>query len=255
VVCGVPQSIVNDDNSKWTVNITTDTGLDLTAWLQEKFVFNVSSDWTDIAKIEGLTGVVSDAFQAVTQKSLMSTINTRRKWRGSSPVSLTMKLKFEAFENVRDEVIKPCQYLQALTLPSGGNQDFLANEQLFLTPPGPNPFYFPVKEGVPEAVKGKGIFGPGQQISISIGGGFVNFRSVIVTSVEVTFESRMTADGPVGAEVVVNFQTYEMLTKERLAEAYGMTVNAVPQAKGIGFADAFNATKELGREAVGKILG
>jgi hypothetical protein len=237
VVCGVPQSVVNSTNNKYLVYISTDdqpAPVRVWAWLQDKFVFNVSSEWVDVVSLGA--GVVGDAWQLATGKTLASTLSTRRKWKGSSPVNLELKLKFEAIDDVRREVIQPCLYLQSLALPYGGGitEGVGEGEQFFLRPPGPNPFYIEgiaSNTNVPDWVKSSSIATKGQNISIDIGGGFVVFNSVIVSSVQITFESRMSAVGPVGATAVVQFQTYEMLTKEKILDAY----NGVPiTPKGTG---------------------
>ena len=216
---GVPQSIINSENIKYMVSIQTrNPTMNLTAFLQDKFSFNVTSDWTDSGSMSGLHAALSDAVQLVTGASLVNTMATRRKWRGSSPISLTMKLKFEAFENVKNEVIAPCAKLQSLVLPSGGYDIGLGEGEKFaLNPPGPNPFYLEKYKDVGPG--GTAPFKEGQVTSVTIGN-FLTFSSVIVSSVDVVFESRMGTDGPIGAEVTVVFQTYEMLTKDRLDAAY-----------------------------------
>jgi len=211
---GIPQSQINAKNSKYMVMVTSSNQPPITAFLQDKFSFNVSSDWTDSAAMSGLFATASDIFQAGFGKTLMNTMASRRKWRGSSPVSITMKLKFEAFGDVKREVIEPCQLLQGLALPSGGVS--AGEEQFFLNPPGPNPFYL---EGLANAFGQYAPFGKGDEIGITIGD-FIYFNSVIISSVEVVFESRMSKDGPIGAEATIQFQTYEMLTKEKLKTSY-----------------------------------
>lgn len=213
---GLPLSSINAKNSKYVVVITAENPkMNMFAFLQDKFSFSVSSDWTDSAPMTGLFAATSDLVQIGTGHTLMNTLATRRKWRGSSPVSINMKLKFEAFSNVKSEVLDPCRKLQALALPSKGIE--AAGSQWFLVPPGPNPFFLP---GVGGAVGEFTNFGPGDFITVTIGD-FVTFSNVIISSVDVVYESRMSVDGPVGAEVTVVFQTYEMLTKESLETAYG----------------------------------
>lgn len=215
IVCGVPASIIDSTNKKYSVYISTNgtPPIHVFAWLQEKFEFNVSSSWTDIAKID-LPDVIKDVAQIASGKVFAPTIATRRKWRGSSPINLTLKLKFEAINDVKKEVLTPCLELQRLVLPSGGTT---TGEKIMLTPPGPNPFYV---DALKNKYGGK-RFNQGENVSMDIGGGFIKFDQVIIQSVRVVYESRMAAEGPIGAEAVVEFQTYEMLTRERLDEAYG----------------------------------
>jgi hypothetical protein len=238
VVCGVPQSIVNATNNKYLVYISTNDKpepVTIWAWLQDQFVFNVTSEWTDIASMD--SGPIGDVFQLATGRTLASTLSTRRKWKGSSPIHLELKLKFEAIDDVRKEVILPCLYLQSLVLPYGGEATgltggILEGEQFFLRPPGPNPFYIPGAENFAALPGGaRQAVSQGQKITVDIGGGFIVFDSVIITSVTVVFESRMSITGPVGATATVQFQTYEMLTKERIKEAYN-SVTIAPRGVG-----------------------
>jgi len=218
---GVPESIASNQPPQYIVKITvSDPKMMVTAFIQDKFVFNVQSDWEDAGSLEGILAGLSDASQFLTGHTLVSTMTTRRKWRGSSPITLTMKLKFEAFEDVEKEVIAPCEQLQSLVLPSAGLK--AGGEQFFVIPPGPNPFYIPQNFIKNSKMP---VFSKGQEIRIDIGN-FITFKSIVVSSVEVSFESRMAEEGPVGAEALVTFQTYEMLTKERLLEAYKGVGNA-----------------------------
>lgn len=221
IVCGVSQSAFNDINKqKYSVQISVtpkgevQSKLVVNAWLQEKFAFRVASDWTNVASM-GDFGVIGDIFRLGTGKTLTTTLTSRRKWIGSTPIEMSFKLKFEAENDIMLEVMKPCFSLQALALPSKG-----ITKDWFLTPPGPNPFY--LDNGVAQSVKlpgGVQPFGPGEEISINIGG-FIVFKSVIVKDVNVVFENRMGEVGPIGASAEILLQTYEMLTREDLADAY-----------------------------------
>lgn len=223
VVCGVSQSAFSDINKqKYSVQINVipkgevQPKLVVNAWLQEKFQFEVSSDWTNVVDM-GDFGAIGDLFQLGTGKTLTSTLTSRRKWRGSSPIEMTFKLKFEAENDITNEVMKPCFSLQALALPSKGvTKDWL------LTPPGPNPFY--LDNGIAQSIKlpgGVQPFGQGEEISVNIGG-FIFFKSVIVKRVNVVFENRMGDKGPIGASSEILIQTYEMLTREDLAKSYNI---------------------------------
>lgn len=229
IVCGVPQSALNDVNkAKYSVTIrafppgeNVRPSVEINAWLQEKIEFSVASDWIATQDLLGsIKDAVSSGVQLITGKTLNSTMMTRRKWKGSSPISLNLKLKFEAINDVGEEVLKPCYGLKALVLPSGGGE--FAKEQFFLNPPGPNPFYLGNAAAEFE-IPGTNYkpFGPGEQISIDIGG-FLKFESVILKNVKVTFENRMSKKGPVGALVDLTIETYEMLTRESLSKCYGV---------------------------------
>jgi len=220
IVAGVPDSVLSGISNRYIVTLRTSfpsgggyfgsfQNLVINAYLQENIVFDSSSRWDGI--VQELPGKVQDfisnaeTLANVFGKSLITTLSTRRRWAGSEPLGITLKLQFEAVNNVEDEVLKPCMILQQLTLPRGG----VANA-LGLTPPGPFPFKVSADKGWEDI---------GEYTSIDIGG-FVVLNSVIVENVQVKFLNRMSQSGPVGAEVILKISSYEMLTKEGLAKAY-----------------------------------
>ena len=206
VVCGIPESALNGVSPKYVVRLVATLGTALInlsgtgqaqSWfdphtganeftiygfLQDKITLEASSEWGGIT--QGMPGsddlfkLADTVTQAVAGRTLRSTLSTRRIWNGSAPISITMKLKFEAFSDPFREVIQPCMGLQGLTLPRDG----LGNA-VGLIPPGPNPFDISLN-GEPENERG-------ENISLNIGG-FLHFDSVIVKSVRVTFENRMS---------------------------------------------------------------
>lgn len=229
MVCGVPQSLLNDPTkTQYIITVTaTVPGMSqpliVNAWLQEKIDLTVESSWVPVvdmaaleqAKIFGVP--VGDTARLLSGgNSLLSTLMSRRKWLGTSPITMSLKMRFEAFNDVQNEVINPCKNLHSLACPStGGN---IGGESFFLRPPGPNPFSLN-SATTNAAIGGYQPFGPGEKITVNIGR-FLTFDSVIIKSVKVTYESRMTSQGPVGAEADVVIETYEMPTKESLAKFY-----------------------------------
>ena len=212
LVMGVPSSTLNGVNDKYIVSIkVTAPGSPLViinAFLQEKINMSASSNWNNIGQMFGSDDIdtMGQGVSALlgNRISLNSTIGTRRKWTGSEPISMKLVLKFEAYTDVYKEVVSPCFGLQSLTLPSGGFAD-----TLFLRPPGPDPFSWNPKSSTDQ----------GELISIDVGG-FLQFNSVIVKSVDVEYENRMNIRGPIGAKATVTFQTYQMLTKKDLEGVY-----------------------------------
>lgn len=224
IVCGVPESVLNNVSDRYSVEITAalgdydvkgalvgfgnKPGITIYAYLQEKIVLNSATTWSGI--IQGVPGLAelqetADFFsQGIFGRTAKSTLSTQRKWSGSEPISLSLKLKFEAVNNVEDEVLKPCRFLQSLTLPTGGFANVIG-----LIPPGPNPFTIKQNEDLRR----------GENITINIGN-FISFSSVIIKSVRVTYENRMSDKGPIGAEVDLGIETWRMLTREELADAY-----------------------------------
>lgn len=228
---GVPQSALNGVSPQYIVAITASFGVPVWnqfgminglasdafreftvyAFLQEKIHLRAASDWEGITEsIPGVSEIASaadTASQALAGRSTISTWSTRRKWAGSEPISFNLKLKFEAFSDPYREVMLPCIGLQGLTLPRGGR---LTANGFLLIPPGPNPFDLSNKGGAATERN--------ENISLNIGN-FLKFGSVIIKTVNVTFENRMGSKGPIGAEVDLSIETYQMLTREDLYKA------------------------------------
>jgi len=220
VIVGVPESVLSTVSNQYLVTITAEFGgalggpnisgreFTVNAFLQEKIQLSAASSWEgitqDIPGYDAVMGKLNATTQMASGRSMKTPWSTRRKWMGSDPITLTLKLKFEAQNDVEKEVLWPCMGLQGLTLPRGG---FLG--QLGIIPPGPNPYTW--------KTEGKQR---GEHITVNVGN-FLKFDHVIVKNVDVVYENRMTAKGPVGAEVAITIQTYEMLTREGLQKAYG----------------------------------
>lgn len=221
IVCGVPSSVLSGISDRYTVEITADKGgvflgfgsgahlFTINAYLQDKISLSASSEWNGIIQeipgAEALQKVVDVGTQALFHKTAITTMSTNRKWNGSAPIGINLKLKFEAMNDVDKEVLLPCRMLQGLTLPSGGV------EGVGLTPPGPSGFA--IKQGE------EGDISRGETIAINIGN-FLGFRSVIIRNVKVTYENRMSADGPIGAEVDMTIESWRMMTREELEGVY-----------------------------------
>ncbi len=172
------------------------------ALLQEKFEMATESDWAPLTAATIVTRMGAET-AALFQRSLVSRWLSRRIWRGTSPIDFTLKLRFEAESDALREVKLPCVELQRLNLPYVGNK--VAGEY-FLSPPGPAP----IQLGTPDD---KGF---GEIINITIGG-LVYIKRCVVKRVAVTYHDRFEIGGlPMGADVLINFQTYEIMTKESL---------------------------------------
>jgi hypothetical protein len=172
------------------------------------------------------------------RKSLITKACSRRMWEGSTPVALSLTMRFEAIKNTQIEVVEACKLLQKMSLPSeisnassGSNtllQDVISDIPT-LIPPGPTPFtlsgildlrsmsgqnsgtrFNKIKEGM----------GGGDIIIIEIGR-FLTFYNVILNKVGVSIPPTMSNDGnPISATVNVVFETYEMTTTEELDKMY-----------------------------------
>jgi hypothetical protein len=166
--------------------------------------------------------------------SLITKATSRRKWKGSTPLSISIPLRFEAIEDAFTNVVEPCRVLQSLVLPSEGkSSEFLSNSIGYskplpiLAPPGPTPFTL---EGVLTANRSnvnsignekliEGLKG-GDLIIIEFGR-FLSFYNVILKRVNVEYAPKFDKLGnPISAKVNLNFETYEILTAESLNKAY-----------------------------------
>ena len=245
VNCGIPESALNGISSKYIVTIRAKFGKQMIAskselaggkpgkteftvfgFLQEKVVLTAGSDW------KGITQSIPDDFQKmlngintgaqVLGRSFISTISTRRVWAGSQPIGIRMKLKFEAYKDVKREVILPCMALQGLTLPRGGGA---VSNTIGFIPPGPNPFDW--------STEGQENMERAENIELNIGG-FLTFPSVIIKDVNVTFENRMSISGPIGAEVDLTIETYQMPTRENLMKFIGKDLASISMGQTLG---------------------
>ena len=247
VNCGIPDSVLKGISMNYVVIITASLGTSLIeqfnrsvggiktgpgggrefaifGYIQDKITLNASSTWEGIT--QGLPGDIDADLKAgiklgagLLGRTEISTLSTRRKWAGSSPISLSLKLKFEAFKDAYKEVMLPCIALQSLMLPRGGLFNTVG-----LIPPGPSPFDFSLK-GEQESERGENI-----RIAF---GTYLTFKSVIIKDVKVTMDNRMSATGPIGADVDMTIETYQMLTREDLFKILGDTVE-VPKDQMLG---------------------
>jgi len=213
--------------------------------LQEDIQTRVESVWEPFINASMLT-TGNMLIQALTgsQSSMISKATSRRLWQGSTPMVISLKLKFEAVNNTFTEVVEPCRLLQCMALPSepanfrgvslqavwdtgkdlftGGLTKALSNIP-FLIPPGPTPF---TTEGILSANKrtmGKIDMEDstgGDKIFIEIGR-FLSFWNIIVKEVPIVHHLKFDSSGnPISAEAQVVFETYEMCTVQSLEDSY-----------------------------------
>jgi len=209
--------------------------------LQEDIRLRVASRWDPFIPIEQLSraNIFTQAFTGVLgieRRALVTRATSRRIWQGSSPLELSLRLKFEAIQDPDQEVVAPGQLLQAMALPSDPSQEYRKTaekgefwktvELLALKPPGPNPFslddVLTGRKSFPEmneneirhSTKG------GDFIMIEIGR-FLTFFNVIIKESGVNYKIKFTKAGdPVEAEADIVFETYEMMTIEGLYDCY-----------------------------------
>jgi len=90
--------------------------------LQEDIHLKVNSQWVPLLPHNLLT-TANLLVQATTlgRRSFITKATTRRIWTGSSPMRLSLKMRFEAVEDEIKEVAFPLYYLSAMALPSQRN--------------------------------------------------------------------------------------------------------------------------------------
>lgn len=211
--------IRNTGSEKWAV-----VGI-----LQENFTLKTASEWVPFAPTgdmipEGINQAIQLGTQITTGLQIKSSLTSRRIWNGTTPVVMSVKLKFQAINDPVNEVLRPSIKLQQLALPAGADPVSFSGFNVpipFLQPPGPSPAKFGnTSESSQKMEEGGTIGRPGETTEIKIGT-MIKFSSVIVKEVEVTYPSKYTAGGyPISAEVNIVFETYEILTKQQLEQSY-----------------------------------
>lgn len=115
IVCGTPESAFADIPANYKVRIHSiwrkgrkESEVIINAFLQEKITLKVESRWQSLEQLMEADAryELADTVANLIGRSLRSTLTTNRKWAGSSPVQIALKLKFEAVTDVRSEVRK-----------------------------------------------------------------------------------------------------------------------------------------------------
>lgn len=207
--------------------------------LQEAISLRVESRWEPFIPAD-LLSRANIIVQAGTglfgeRRSLVTRATSRRIWQGSTPVTMSLRLKFEAIKDAYREVVLPGRMLQSMALPSDPSAKYAAGQDigklealisLALKPPGPNPF------SLDDVLSGNKSFSAmnesevrdstksGDFIMIEIGR-FLTFFNVIIRESEVSYKTKFAEGGdPIEAEANVIFETYEMMTMESLKDSY-----------------------------------
>jgi len=219
--------------------------------LQDPIQMNIASKWEPFIPTTLLNkGNLAAQLVSLGHRSLITKASSRRVWMGTTPISLSLNMKFESISDSSKEVTEAFKTLQQICCPSdpSGGQGIsvfdMANalsslnpgkikEALSkaptLIPPGPSPF---TMEGVLN-LRSAGNLGGGIGINATeerIDGGdviiieigrFLTFYNVIVNDVKVTVPPKMAISGdPISASVNITFETYEMITREELDKMY-----------------------------------
>lgn len=172
------------------------------AWAPEELNFSVESTWD--APFEGAASAVSTAAAAF-GFSVVAKANSTQVWKGTSPMQLTIPLRFyaESKETAANDLTLPVMNLMKIASPD------LKQGATFLTPPGP------IIPDVKNVLAKAGI-SKGDRITIEIGE-FLRFPNVIVSAANVVVPLRMTADSvPLTTTVELTFRTFNIITKPDL---------------------------------------
>ncbi len=215
---------------------TTITGI-----IQEPIMLGVESVWEPFIPTE-VYGPADTLIQTLTASkwSLVTKATSRRKWKGSTPLEVTLPLKFHAVDDAFLEVVEPCRILQSLALPSEGkdaqNLRSLSEAKKaipFLAPPGPTPFTSEdlLNRSLSKINKTKeekilrGLRG-GDLIVVKFGR-FLTLFNVILKSARIQFDPRFDLRGnPISATANLVFESYEILTSESLSASYTKTTTS-----------------------------
>lgn len=207
--------IVVIENKQWAIR----------ALMQDQIQISMTGSWTPFVSQDFMGQLQTAA--AFVNASFMPRWTTRNIWRGTSPIKLSVKLKLEAIHDARTEVVLACLRLKQMASP--GLSKGIGNAVGMLVPPGPAPggpeaaefrswasANLPGMDMASNIIKGVATSTEGDLIMVKYGT-FLNFSSVVVTDVSVRYSPKMTPDGyPISAEADVQFQTYQIETKDSL---------------------------------------
>lgn len=192
--------------------------------LPESFSFGVTASYetrlpSNIIEAAGNAGGLLQAGASIARSAEVFTrvnrifqLASHQVWSGSSPISFSLPLLFDAVEDAEIDVVLPIKQLMSLALPFRGDTGALNDvsggklDNYLLKPPGPvisNPNY--------------------GRVSMQIGN-MNYFHSVLITDVNVTFDTRMTKNGaPISASADVSVVTVNTPTQDDIDKFFMST--------------------------------
>lgn len=184
--------------------------------LQEESTFQITSEWGSFIPVAGLQNDINSVSQFFSGRVLMTQALTRRIWKGTSPITISVNLTFESIVDTWSNVGLPIRALGQMILPGVMGVDVGKHKVPLLSAPGPSPFHSPELK---KTLKATGMsYTPsgllsGDRIHLKIGK-FLSFPEVIVKRIVPTYANRFDSNGqPISAKCTVEFETYEIITK------------------------------------------
>jgi len=170
----------------------------VSANLPESWSFGFASQW-DAPWAEGL--ISNDTLKTALHAGGMATTSqvlTSQVWQSSNPVEISIPFIFVAKTDAYTDVMLPCHKLAGLTLPTKAS-----SSSFMLQAPGPA---VGVKiAGFESTLNYEG----GEHITLCIGTNII-FTSVVVTSVNVEFDTMLDVNGyPIKAKADVTVLTHQ----------------------------------------------
>jgi len=213
---GSSGAISNDGTaipSAYLIKVSSqDLGHTVTAVLQQEVSLRTSSEWETFIPFGDIASNVNSLVQLAVKTSLQTRLTTRRIWKGTSPIEISLTFKFESIDNTYRNVVLPCEALMMMASPYS-----LPGPLPFLAPPGPSPFKTTsafVSKQIQEHI------GKGDNTNIRLGD-FLEFNSVIIKDVNPVFSARMDVNGlPISATCTIVFQSYEIMTRSAIQKAF-----------------------------------
>ncbi|MDD5220123.1 MAG: hypothetical protein PHV11_06135 [Candidatus Bipolaricaulis sp.] len=194
----------------------------ISALIQDKLSMQTEAHWSSLTAASVATKLAEELSTAGVYRSLVGKYTSRRLWTGTDPISFSIPMQFKAVNNAEREVVAPCRELQRLSLPFSGHDSDSSNAKKYLlesllSPPGPTPY---------AGLRGYVLENLGQSIPIEeqidiFFGRFLTFKNVIVKNISIEIPNKFLSGGmPIGALATIQFQTYEIITKETLDNIY-----------------------------------
>jgi len=185
------------------------------AVMQENITTNITGRWEPVIGLGFLSGIVGTAPQYLGGVTLLRPWMTARMWRGTSPIGISMNLKFEAVDDADRNVFKACTKLQEMALPFWKRYKNDEGKHIgdLLAPPGPSAFM--------KTPYLKDTSSAGDEITIILGKMYT-FRDVVISDVSTVVEPKFTDKGkPISATVNVKFETYTIMDRQNFQYAIG----------------------------------